>query len=212
MIHSKKLKPLFKKLAAMDKKRGSIEDFVENEYIDERGVAIIDVRLSSADIIFSPYSDKKVLNHHLMNYIDSQADPISPEKPLIINFIVDDVSRIDQEFIRKAIKRYYWLSYKSMTSDLRRINITSLLFLLIGIGITIIYQTLARLEIDVFANEIILIASWVFIWESVTRFTFNRRAKQLERVNEGQMAVATVRFVSKKDMETLGENFDQRTD
>lgn len=199
MFTPKKLKPLFKKLAAMEKRRGSINQFLENEYIDENGAAVIDIYLANTDNLFSPYSEKKVLNQDLMHYIDSQADPLPPEIPLIINFIVDDVSKVDQDYIQIAIKRYYWLSYKSMTKDLNRINVTSALFLLMGIGILVLYETLNRLNIDILANQVILIGSWVFIWEAVSRFFFNRRAKQVERINEGQMAVATVRFEMRKD-------------
>lgn len=199
MFTPKKLKPLFKKLAAMEKRRGSINQFLENEYIDENGAAVIDIYLANADNLFSPYSEKKVLNQDLMHYIDSQADPLPPEIPLIINFIVDDVSKVDQDYIQIAIKRYYWLSYKSMTKDLNRIKVTSALFLLMGIGILVLYETLNRLNIDILANQVILIGSWVFIWEAVSRFFFNRRAKQIERINEGQMAVATVRFEMRKD-------------
>ncbi len=172
-------------------------EYVENEYMDEEGSAIININLKNADNLFSPYSEKTVLNQDLMRYIDSQADPLPPYLPLVINFIVDDVSKVDQEFIQLAIKRYYWLSYKSMTQELRRSMITSALFFVTGIGILILYEMLNRLDIDIFANQIILIASWVFIWESVSSFFFNRRAKQMERMNEGQMAVATVRFESR---------------
>ena len=200
MIYGKKYSSLFKKLAAMDKRSGSIDDFVENEYIDENGTAVINIQLSNTDNLFSPYSEKKVLNQDLMNYIDSQADPISPEIPIIINFIVDDVNKVDEVYIKRAIKRYYWLSYRSKKKELRRLTITSAILFLIGIGITIVYQILYRLNVDLFANEIILIASWVFIWEAVSRFTFNRRAKQIDLLNEGQMAVASVRFDNIKDV------------
>lgn len=200
MIYGKKYSSLFKKLAAMDKRSGSIDDFVENEYIDDNGTAVINIQLSNTDNLFSPYSEKKVLNQDLMNYIDSQADPISPEIPIIINFIVDDVNKVDEVYIKRAIKRYYWLSYRSKKKELRRLTITSAILFLIGIGITIVYQILYRLNVDLFANEIILIASWVFIWEAVSRFTFNRRAKQIDLLNEGQMAVASVRFENIKDV------------
>ena len=189
-----KLKPLLKKLEAMERRRGTMNEYVENEYMDEEGTATINVNLKNADNLFSPYSSKKVLNQDLLRYIDSQADPLPPHLPLVINFIVDDVSKVDQEYIRRAIKRYYWLSYKSMTKELRRIKITSLVLFGIGIGVLVLYEVLTRLQIDILANQIILIASWVFIWEAVSRFFFNRREKQIERMNEGQMAVASVRF------------------
>lgn len=189
-----KLKPLLKKLAAMEKGRGTVLEYVENEYMDEEGTAVININLKNADNLFSPYSEKKVLNSDLMRYIDSQADPLPAHLPLVINFLVDDVSKVDQEYIQQAIKRYYWLSYKAMTQELRRIMITSILFFFTGIGILVLYEVLNRLHVDIFANQIVLIASWVFIWESVSRFFFNRRAKQIERMNEGQMAVATIRF------------------
>lgn len=198
MTKRKSLKSLFKKLAAMEKRRGSVHEFVENEYMDEEGSAIININLKNTDNLFSPYSEKKVLNTDLMRYIDSQADPLPADVPLVINFIVDDVSDVDKEYIQKAIKRYYWLSYKSMTQELRRILITSIILFFIGISILVFYEVLNRLSIDIFANQIVLIASWVFIWEAVSRFFFNRRAKQIERINEGQMVVATIRFEKRK--------------
>jgi hypothetical protein len=181
----------------MEKKRGSVLEFVENEYVNEDGAAVINISLKNADNLFSPYSEKKVLNPELMRYIDSQADPLPPHLPLVINFIVDDVSKVDQEYIKIAIKRFYWLSYKAMTQELRRISITSLVFLSIGIGIMVLYEILNRLNVDIFINQLTLIASWVFIWEAFSSFMFNRREKQVERINEGQMAVATVRFESR---------------
>jgi len=189
-----KIKPLLDKLAAMEEKRGSVRDFVEHEYIDDDGNAIIDVNLEEDDNLFSPYSDKKVLNPDILHYIDTLADPLPPTLPLIVNFIVDDQSKLDQDFIKQAFKRHYWLSYQQMRYELRRISITSLIFFLIGCSILVIYYLLDRNQVEFFANEIILIASWVFIWESVSRFFFGRRNKKTELINEGQMAVAVVRF------------------
>ncbi len=189
-----KIKPLLKKLSAMEEKRGSVRDFVEHEYIDDDGNAIIDVNLEEDDNLFSPYSDKKVLNPDILHYIDTLADPLPAHLPLVVNFIVDDKTKLDQDFIKRAFKRHYWLSYKQMTFEMHRISITSLIFFSIGLSILFVYVMLDRSGIDIFVNELILIASWVFIWESVSRFFFGRRSKQIERVNEGQMAVAVVRF------------------
>jgi hypothetical protein len=197
-----KIKPLLKKLAAMDVKRGSVRDFVEHEYIDDDGNAIIDVNIEEDENLFSPYSDKKVLNPEILHYIDTLADPLPAYLPLIVNFIVDDKSKLDQDFIKTAFKRHYWLSYKQMSHELRRISITSIILFLVGCAILVVYYLLDRYQIDFFANEIILIASWVFIWESVSRFFFGRREKQIDRINEGQMAVAVVRFENRSGSKT----------
>lgn len=189
-----KIKPLLDKLEAMEEKRGSVRDFVEHEYIDDDGNAIIDVNLEEDDNLFSPYSDKKVLNPDILHYIDTLADPLPAHLPLIVNFIVDDKSKLDQDFIKRAFKRHYWLSYKQMNYEMHRISITSVILFLIGASILVIYYLLDLYRLEFFANEIILIASWVFIWEAVSRFFFGRRNKQIERINEGQMAVAVVRF------------------
>lgn len=189
-----KTKSLLSKLATMEERRGTVREFINEEFIDEQGNAIIDVNLEEDENLFSPYSDKKVLNPEILNYIDSIADPIPANIPLVVNFIVDDESKLDQDFIKLAFRRHYWLSYKEKVRDSRRNVITSLILFAIGLSLLVIYYFLNQISEVFFGNEIVLISSWVFIWEGVNRFFLDRREKQIDRINEGQMAVAVVTF------------------
>ena len=77
---------------------------------------------------FSPYSNKMLLKNEIFTYLDTIADPIPNIYPLVINFIVTDLSTINQEYVKEALKRYYWFSYKVMESKLRRFYIYICLF------------------------------------------------------------------------------------
>jgi len=200
---AKETKNLLRKLATMEQRRGTVKEFISEEFIDEQGNAIIDVNLEQDDNLFSPYSDKKVLNPEILNYIDSLADPIPANIPLIINFIVDDDSKLDQDFIKLAFKRHYWLSYKEKVRDSRRNLVTSLILFAIGFALLVIYYLLNKISDSFFGNEIILISSWVFIWEGVNRFFLDRREKKIDRINEGQMAVAMVTFENRSSKAAL---------
>ena len=189
-----KLRKLFEQLRKMEEKRGTINDFINSEYIDESGNAIVDVDLVDDDNLFSPYSNKKMLNPEILNYIDSVVDPIPAYIPVIINFIVDENSTLNQSEIRAGFKRYYWLSYKAKAKSLRRLTILSLILFLIGVGIFSLYYAVKSMVGDFFASEIVLIASWVFVWEGVNRFFLGRHEKRMDMINEGKMAVAMVTF------------------
>lgn len=190
----RKHKKLFEQLRKMEEKRGTVKDYINSEYIDENGHAVVDVDLVDDDNLFSPYSNKKMLNPEILTYIDSVVDPIPPDIPVIINFIVDESSTLDQAAIRSGFRRYYWLSYKAKAKTLRRMTILSIILFLVGVGIFTLYYSMKSVLGDFFASEIVLIASWVFVWEGVNRFFLGRREKKIDMINEGQMAVALVTF------------------
>lgn len=194
----KRLKALLAKLAQMEDKRGTVKDFVSREFINDNGDAVIDVNLEDDDNLFSPYSDKKVLNPEILDYIDQLADPIPAHIPLVINFIVDDERKVDQNYIRSAFRRHYWLSYKDKVREAKRNLVTALILSGIGIFMVFLYYNLKQFAPLLFVNEIVLISSWVFVWEGVNRFFLGRREKRIDMINEGQMAVATVNFESRK--------------
>jgi len=189
-----KHKALFNQLKQMEEKRGTVIDYINSEYVDESGRAVVDVDLVDDDNLFSPYSNKKMLNPEILDYIDSVVDPIPPNIPVTINFIVDESSTLDQNAIRAGFKRYYWLSYKEKKREMIRMTILSVILFLVGVGILALYYILREGLNDFFASEIVLIASWVFIWEGVNRFFLGRREKVIDMINEGQMAVAQVTF------------------
>ncbi len=186
-------------LIYMTKKKDKVKDFINKDYIDDNGNAVVDVVINDPANLFSPYSAKMLLKRDIFLYLDTIADPIPNDYPLIINFVVDDLTKVDQNYVREALKRYYWFSYKEMERNLLKELLLSLLYFFIGAIL---------LTVDAFFNagnnpwftiisNLVIVISWVFIWEGFTQLFIGRRAKIVDMTNERQMALATVRFISK---------------
>src|SRR5690606_19792490 len=108
-----------KELQKMERKRRkkrNVKDFINKDYIDDAGNAIVDVVINDRSQLFSPYSNKMLLKNEIFTYLDTIADSIPNIYPLVINFIVKDLSTINQEYVKVALKRYYWFSYKDRKS------------------------------------------------------------------------------------------------
>jgi hypothetical protein len=184
------------------KKKEQTKDFINKDYIDDAGNAVVDVIIDDRSKLFSPYSDKKLLNREIFMYLDTIADPIPNIYPLIINFVIPDLDKVDKSYVRDALKRYYWFSYKEKVIALRNEMLFSLAFLIVGFTLLVI-DSLIILEqtssiMKVVSNFMVLL-SWVFLWEAIRHLLVGRREKVIDKNNERQMALAEVRFLSKPD-------------
>lgn len=178
------------------------KDFINKDYIDENGNAVVDVIINDRSTLFSTFSDKKLLNREIFMYLDTIADPIPNIYPLIINFVIPDLDKIDKSYVRDALKRYYWFSYKEKVTALRNEMLFSTAFLFIGFSL-LVFDSLIIIEqtssiMKVVSNFIVLL-SWVFLWEAIRHLLVGRREKVIDKNNERQMAYAEVRFINKPD-------------
>lgn len=175
-------------------------DFINKDYIDENGNAIVDVVINDRSELFSPYSNKMLLRREIFLYLDTIADPIPNEYPLIINFIVKDLNILNQEYVREALKRYYWFSYKEMEKNLRKDMLFVFIYLVIGILLIIGFNFI---DFSMFGitdawvriiDSFLTIFVWVIVWEAISQLIIGRGKKVAEMLNEKQMAIAEVRF------------------
>lgn len=188
------------KMAQERRRRRMVKDFINKDYIDDNGNAIVDVVINDKSQLFSQYSNKMLLKNEIFTYLDTIADPIPNIYPLVINFIVKDLNTINQEYVKEALKRYYWFSYKSMESKLKKDIIFIFLYFLIGIGliIGINFTNFEALGINgtwpAIIDSFITIFVWVLIWEAISQLIVGRAEKKEEMLNEKQMALAEIKF------------------
>ncbi len=181
-------------------KKRNVKDFINKDYIDEDGNAVVDVIINDKSELFSPYSQKMLLKREIFLYLDTIADPIPNDYPLIINFVVKDLSQINQAYVKEALKRYYWFSFKEMESNLRKD-----VFLAAGYFFAGLLLIIMNAFFNVFMQEpwfevlsnLVIVISWVLIWEAFSNLVIGRRLKVTDKNNERQMALAEVRFIDK---------------
>jgi hypothetical protein len=179
----------------------TIEEFIATDFIDKRGNAVVNVTMPYDKGLFSPYSDMKMLNRDVLNYLDTITDGIPNERHLIINFIVPNKNRIDRDRVKDALKRYYWVSYEQKKNDLKKDTLNGLAqtgFGLLAFVIGLIFSGTDTGFFFKFFVEFSFLISWLLMWEGISQFMGGRKKKIFDRDNEKQLALATVRFINKK--------------
>jgi len=193
-----KNKPLIDKLKELNrKKEETYFEYFKQTYLDEHGNAVIDVDIGASTNLFSQYSDRKVLNPEIIQYIDDLVFPIPTHIQVVLNFLINSDSDFDQDFFKRALRRHYWVIYKDKDAELKKMTITPIFLLIIGICILILSWALNVINAGFIWSDLVLVASWVFIWESISRFSIGRKEKRIDLLNAGQMVVAEVRFTKK---------------
>ncbi|WP_264230073.1 hypothetical protein [Acholeplasma laidlawii] len=188
------------KMEQQRRKKRNVKDFINKDYIDEKGDAIVDVVINDRSQLFSPYSNKMLLKNEIFTYLDTIADPIPNIYPLVINFIVTDLSTINQEYVKEALKRYYWFSYKAMESKLRRDFIFIFVYFILGLLLIIGFNLINFNELGINStwqrviDSVITIFVWVIVWEAISQLIIGRKEKKDEMLNEKQMALAEIKF------------------
>lgn len=188
------------KMEQQRRKKRNVKDFINKDYIDEKGDAIVDVVINDRSQLFSPYSNKMLLKNEIFTYLDTIADPIPNIYPLVINFIVTDLSTINQEYVKEALKRYYWFSYKTMESKLRRDFIFIFVYFILGLLLIIGFNLINFEELGINStwqsviDSVITIFVWVIVWEAISQLIIGRKEKKDEMLNEKQMALAEIKF------------------
>ncbi|ABX81025.1 hypothetical protein [Acholeplasma laidlawii] len=188
------------KMEQQRRKKRNVKDFINKDYIDEKGDAIVDVVINDRSQLFSPYSNKMLLKNEIFTYLDTIADPIPNIYPLVINFIVTDLSTINQEYVKEALKRYYWFSYKAMESKLKRDFIFIFVYFILGLLLIIGFNLINFNELGINSTwqsvieSVITIFVWVIVWEAISQLIIGRKEKKDEMLNEKQMALAEIKF------------------
>ena len=182
------------------RKKRNVKDFINKDYIDDAGNAIVDVVINDRSQLFSPYSNKMLLKNEIFTYLDTIADPIPNIYPLVINFIVKDLSTINQEYVKAALKRYYWFSYKEMESKLKRDFIFIFIYFIVGF-LLIIGFNLINFELlgingtwQSVIDSLVTIFVWDIVWEAISQLIIGRKEKKEDMLNEKQMAQAEIKF------------------
>lgn len=176
----------------------------EDSLIADDGKAYVNVDLTKIDSPFSVFSYNKRIDPEIYDYIDKQVYYLRAAIPVVINF--DDGGKYSDELkekIRKNVIRHYSLEYEDKRLEHRKSIIFACVLLLIGL----IFLGLHFISIVVFENvdfdtraleEISLILSWMFIWQSADFFIVSGHNKRVEIYNSGQLALAEVTFGAPK--------------
>lgn len=164
-------------------------------------IETINVKAESPKEIFSDYNyeTNEILNEELEGFIVKKAETIPLKSKLRIKMFVEETEKIDEKEVEDAIKLRFKRDFEDYERKLKRNAQISFILLLIGI-LFLGFLVLETALLDNYIISIILeIASWVFIWEAVDKFFFERteireKRHQFARLYYSQVEVVPLEF------------------
>lgn len=195
----------------MKQETSIIEKYIDS-LVDSNGNAHITVDLRHGNEIFEPYSSKRDLSSSLLSYIESVAKCIPLETPLIIDFIINPSDKPLAARIEKEYKTSCRFSFEEKRALTRKTWLRGWIMMGIGIFWLIIYMVFSVLLnnnagnlIYAILSNVFSIVSWVFIWDAVDKWSFERRSYQVEMLRQGALAMADIRFIVSEEEKTKPE-------
>lgn len=186
----------------MRKSRFDANEFLNEKYIKGK-FAIIPIQVNSKDEFFDKHDpNRNTLSHDLANYIDACAYNIPIKYRLILDIKCPNLDDKGKKEIERLIRIHYGLIIHDKNLDLK-INQFDVTWLFI-LGVVVL--ALAYLwsdNLQSFMTEILLIAGWFAIWESVDDFVIGRRKIRIDKRNNKQLFDATVQFSMEKEKELV---------
>ena len=192
---AKRLKPLIAK-------RFRTSMHYEDTLVGEDGKAYVNVDLTKVDSPFSIFSYNRRMDPEIFDYIDQQVFFLRAAIPVVINF--DDGGKYNEglkDKIRKYVRRHYSLEYEDKRLEHKKSMLFSFFLLLIGLITLAVHFAImfapkpsaAEGAGSVF-DELTLIASWMFIWQSLDMFLVSGHSRRVDIYNSGQLALAEITF------------------
>ena len=186
-----RLKPLIER-----KYRTSIH--YEDSLMADDGKVYVDVDLTNIESPFSVFSYNRRMDPEIFDYIDQQVFYLRAAIPIVINF--DDGGKYSEEMkekIRKYVKRHYSLEYEDKRLTHRKSMLFAFVLMIVGI-ISLAVHFAFFFGPDnpgsSVMDELTLITSWMFIWQSLDLFLVSGHTKREDIYNSGQLALAEVTF------------------
>ena len=168
------------------KKKFNATNFLNEKYI--RGeYAIIPIQVESIDDFYNKFdSSKNTLEPELASYIDKCAYNIPINYKLILKISCPNLTEEDKKEIERLIRIHYGLIVHDKNLDLKINEIDVLWLSVLGVIVLALTYFFGE-QLQSFLKEILLIAGWFAIWESVDKFVLGRRKIRIDKRNAKQL-------------------------
>ncbi len=173
------------------------DKFLHDKYI-KGDYAVIPIQVNSMEDFYDKYdSSKNTLSPDLSNYIEKCVYNIPISYKLILKISCPDLQEKDKEEIERLFKIHYGLIIHDKDLDLK-INEFDIIWLF-ALGFVVLVLTyFFGNKIQSYMKEILLIAGWFAIWESVDNLVLGRRKIIIDRRNYLQLYDSEIVYITNK--------------
>lgn len=157
--------------------RIALQEYLNEEFLDEHGDAVIHVNISDSMILFDPMSfgKQRDLNPEILNYIDRKSNLIDASTPVKVVFHGRRLSSEEKHMVSECISEYYSVRSFNARVQLRRIKRKTIALACFGIVVLSAYFALAYAIGEGMKTEILSIIGSFALWEAADLFILERR-------------------------------------
>lgn len=178
-----------------EREHPTIHEFVEDEYVDGNGRAVINIRIPAGYELKNPFSFgiQATLSRELYDYIEEKAYPVPARYRLALRFfgVCDGQTR---NFVKDTVTENYNLLLKDKKLDMKTNKIKSACLFIFGVIAMAASFGLAHFGIGELEYEILSIVASFSLWEAVDYFILERSRLRVEYIDAAQLATAEIEF------------------
>ena len=175
---------------------GTLRRYLDEEYMNDEGVGVIDVCLSEGLELYDPlsYGRQRELNPEIYDFIGQKANLLPALVPLRICFH-GHVPPEDQEQIRRLMAEHYSLELQDRMWDLRSNRHKLIGMVAVGVMFLSLYFFFALREDDGLFLELLSVIGSFALWEASDCFLLERRSIHRDMMNIAQHMTQEVVFL-----------------
>ena len=173
--------------------------------VDSDGDAIISVKATEEDQIFSSYNfdGNEKLKPELAEYIYDKAKFTRPTQDIRIKIYTGD--NIDEEEVKSAVRNNFKKEYVALKNASKRNLIFSAIMLVIGLLGLSLLLLMHQYFYNVYLEVVIEIATWVFIWEAIDSYFLRRATLRHDKMIFLKLYSAEIDVIKLKNIDKIGE-------
>lgn len=164
--------------------------------VDADGNAVINMKVTDSTSFLSPfYVDKPEINSEASDYLDNAAKVLPIGKEITLRVFCDNLSKCEETTCASAIKNYY--SNRLSETDIKAKKNAALYYFMgiFGVLLSFLLFFISKLAISQIILELLTILSWVFVWEAIDLFVFDRPLLRYELKRSLSFVTAKVEFL-----------------
>ena len=199
MKNDKKMLEQIKKLEKTVETYGNREylrQYIDKEFIDSEGDAVIEINLYEGFSIFDKLSrnDQAELNEEIYEYIDKKVKIIPSHIPIRIVFYGRDIEKEEQERIKQLIKEHYSIELFNQQKDRRILRKKTNRLISIGLIMYLIGFYLESIEGYKVLTDIVSIVGTFSLWEVANTLILERRDIRVGTMHKAKMLLLNIEF------------------
>lgn len=164
--------------------------------LDGNNRFVLDMLVRDDSGFISPYcGNLPVISGEAAAYLENTVKNIPVKFNISLHIKCSDLSRNKQELYRNSIKNYYKNAIQQTIRDLFNTTAIALVMAIIGIGVIVLMLILTSKGLGELWNIVLEIVGWVFLWESVDKFFFERQKLKHELRRAYQFINADIKFI-----------------